>query len=345
MGPKRPTPRRTDSSTSLNVGVESAMLDGDSLSQDQMYRRNNFPLPARPPDGFDVVIPGRAPRRVDLANMAALREVEVDMVLECAGNGRTLMDPVPDGTPWGLGAVSPISVVGVRLIDVLGSLPESISSVVFTGADEGLVPIEGRQPYQFSISRELAESTLPILATHINREPLTIEHGAPVRLIVPGQYAMKSVKWLTRIEALEFPFQGHFVRKYRYYGDADEPEGSPVGEIAVRSLISNPLDGSSLRAGHLEIAGSAWSGAGRVTTVDVSIDEGAHWIEADLVSRISGGRFAPVHWAAAVDVEPGQVEIMARASDSSGATQPLEPRWNANGFANNVVQRVVVNLA
>lgn len=337
--------RRPVADAPLNVGVETGALDGDLLRQGEMYVRNNFTMPLRPPSGFDVVVPGKASRHVTPDMFLSYRDVEVDLVLECAGNGRTLMEPVPDGTPWGLDASSPISVVGVHLVDVIGRLPDNIKSVVFTGADQGEVPIEGKQNYQFSIDRETAQSTLPILATHIGGEPLTLEHGAPVRLIVPGQYAMKSVKWLTRIEALPHRFQGYFVRKYRYFRDNVEDDSTPVGAVAVRSVISSPHDLSAVPPGPADVRGSAWTGAGEVRSVEVSIDEGETWVEAELVRHSTGGQFAPVRWAAAVNLERGTAVIMSRATDSSGATQPLEPRFNSNGYANNVVQRVTVEVS
>jgi DMSO/TMAO reductase YedYZ molybdopterin-dependent catalytic subunit len=342
--PLQRQPLRRPVEMPLNTGVDPALLDGDSLSQDQMFRRNNFKIPYLPPTGFDVVVPGRAPRRVSMDLLQTFREVEVDLVLECAGNGRTLMTPVPDGAPWGLDAGSPISVVGVHLVDVLGVLPENIKSVVFTGADEGEVPIEGKQNYQFSITRDLAQSKLPILATHIGGEPLTLEHGAPVRLIVPGHYAMKSVKWLTRIEALSYRFQGHFVRKYRYFRDDIEEDSTPVGPISVRSVISWPLEEAVVSPGMIDVKGSAWTGNGEVTKVEVSADDGETWEEAELVRHSTGGRFAPVRWAAALALEPGTAVLVARATDSSGATQPIDSRWNSGGYANNVTQRVKVQI-
>jgi hypothetical protein len=67
-------------------------------------------------------------------------------------------------------------------------------------------------------------------------------------------------------------------------------------------------------------------------------------VEADLIQRETGGRWAAIQWSAVVDVEPGQIQVMARATDSSGAGQPLETRWNKGGFANNAVQRVGVEV-
>lgn len=326
-----------------NVGVALDHLGGGALSQREMYVRCNFAVPSSPPDGFELVVPGKRSRLVTLADLDELDLVERDLVLECAGNGRTLMNPVPEGTPWDLDGVSPVSVAGYRLADVLGEVPADVVNVVSTGADAGTVEPEGQVPYQFSISRELAMSTTPLLVTHIGGEPLDLVHGAPVRLIVPGHYAMLSVKWLVRVEATTTPFEGHFVKKYRYYDDDLEPERAPVGEIAVRSVIATPDDGDTVPAGVLEITGSAWSGSSEVASVDVSVDGGETWEQADLLPR-RGEPWAAVRWRMTVEVAPGPLEIISRATDDSGATQPLEPRWNANGFANNVVHRVKVQV-
>ncbi len=327
-----------------NIGVTVAGLTGVSLSQQQMYVRCNFPLPRVVPDGFHLVMPGKKSRFVTREHLRAHEQVTRDMVLECAGNGRSLMTPVPGGTRWDLDGVSAITVGGCRLDGVLGPIPEEITEFVFTGADVGLVAEGKRVPYQFSISRELAESSTPILATHIGGEPLDKVHGGPIRLIVPGHYAMKSVKWLTRIEGVTGPFRGHFVEKYRYYSDTSEPEQAPVDEINVRSVISSPLHGESVRAGAVEIRGSAWSGRSEVDEVEVSVDGGETWHQADLVRRPTRGPWAPVQWVHTTDVMSGRLQIMSRATDEHGATQPLEARWNANGYGNNVVHRVTVEV-
>lgn len=327
-----------------NEEVTPAALTGDSLAQKAMFLRCHFDVPFSAPEGFELVVPGRQPRFITRHSLESYRDVEIDLVLECAGNGRTFMSPEPPGVPWRYGGVSPITVRGVKLADVLGDLPENVREVVFTGADKGVVKSEGEINYQFSISREAALSRTPILVTHIGGEQLTLQHGAPIRLVVPGQYGMKSVKWLVKVEAVTYPFLGHFMQEYRYFGDPTVPDGASVGEIAVRAIISSPVEGEGVAAGSIEVRGSAWSGNGEVTTVDVSIDDGETWVSADLIQRETGGRWAAIQWSAAVEVEPGQVRVMARASDSSGDSQPLEPRSNRGGYANNMVHRVGVEV-
>ena len=325
-----------------NAGVSTEQQDGNLLDQEEMYMRNNFSLPESAPEGFEVVMPGRATRYLNAEGLNGLSQVEINLVLECAGNGRTLMDPVPPGTPWGLGGASFISATGVRLNDVLETIPERVIELVFTGADRGGVAPEGAIPYQFSIDRELATSATPLLVTRIGDKALTLAHGAPVRLIVPGHYAMKSVKWLTRIEGVVTPFRGHFVEKYRYYRDDLEPEAAPVGPIQIRSIISFPSDGATLNAGTIEIRGSAWSGPVQVVGVEVSVDGGDSWSPAEIASN--GGSNVAIRWLLKTDMRPGRAVILARATDSTGALQPPTPRWNQNGYSNNVVHRVAVRV-
>ena len=326
-----------------NAGVPTETQNGRPLGQDEMYMRNNFRLPESAPEGFEVVMPGQPAQFLTPADLDGFPRIEMELVLECAGNGRILMDPVPEGTPWDLGGASFISASGVRLRDVLERLPEQVVELVFTGADRGVVTPEEEIPYQFSIDRELAASETPLLVTRIGGEPLTLAHGAPVRLVVPGHYGMKSVKWLTRIEWVTTPFRGHFVETYRYYQDDIEPEAAPVERIQVRSIIASPSDGATLNPGPIEISGSAWSGSGGVTGVEVSIDGGDSWSQAEIAS--DGGAHAATRWVLQTDVRPGAAVIVARATDSNGATQPLRSRWNQNGYANNVTHRVTVHIS
>ena len=169
---------------------------------------------------------------------------------------------------------------------------------------------------------------------------MTPEHGAPVRLIVPGQYAMKSVKWITNIEGVTEPFEGHFVKKYRYFEDTTEPEGHPVGDIAVRSLITNLADGARATLGQ-HVEGLAWSAAA-IESVEISFDGGVTWQRAEISEGADRG--APTEWRATLEAETGQRTIKVRATDSEGNAQPIVSRWNRNGYANNVTHSVSVEV-
>ena len=180
----------------------------------------------------------------------------------------------------------------------------------------------------------------------MNGAALPPQHGFPLRLIVPGWYGMASVKWLERIEAIDRPFDGvQQVATYIYRRNADEP-GVPVSTMRVKSVMAPPgiPDWYSrqrlVERGAVEIVGRAWSGGVPIVKVEVAVD--GHWREAELAGET--GRYAWRGWRFAWDATPGEHELMCRATDAAGETQPLEQRFDRGGFGNNAVQRVAVTV-
>ena len=172
----------------------------------------------------------------------------------------------------------------------------------------------------------------------MNGAPLTPDHGAPVRLVVPGRYGMTAVKWLRRATLTAEPFRGFFQ------ADRYVIEGVTLGPIAPRAVIASPEDGSSAQAGSpVVVRGYAWSGRGPVSSVEVSADGGSTWQEASL-----GASASPVAWRSFelswTPTGPGPVELWARATDASGATQPLHQNWNALGYMNNAARPVRIEV-
>jgi len=308
------------------------------------YTRSNFEIPRVDADTWRLTVSGLVgdPLLLSLSELRSFGESTNLVILECAGNGRIYMDPVPDGAPWGLGAVSVAEFTGTPLARVLRAANPSdeAAEFVFTGLDRGRVEPEGDINYAFSLAAGEAVSDGPMLVWAMNGEPLTAEHGAPLRLVVPGAYGMASVKWLTRITAIADSFTGHFRLKYRYFGDPIAAEGEHVGPMRVRSLIKTPLEAEDVVA-DLKIQGAAWSGSGTIESVAVRIDDG-DWTQVSIGAPL--GRFAPTPWSMSARLEPGSHVIQARATDSAGNVQPLDSIWNANGYANNAVHTVVVRV-
>ncbi|MEO6578586.1 MAG: sulfite oxidase [Candidatus Limnocylindria bacterium] len=329
-----------------NAEAPISVLGRGLVPETSFYVRSNFPVPRLDPAAWHLDVDGQIgrPGRVTLAELSALPRAEQTVVLECAGNGRTMMSPVPDGTPWGLGAVGVARFGGIRLAALLearGGLRSSAIELVGTGADHGTVEPDGEIPYQFNLPlRELAAAD-PILAWEMNGRPLSAEHGAPVRLIVPGHYGMRSVKWLTRIDVLDRPFEGHFARKYRYRGQAGVADETPVGEMRVRALITEPSDGSELDRGAVTLRGIAWSGGGPISTVELDMD--GVTVRATFGEPLNGT--GPVAWHVTWERPPaGRHVVAVRATDDAGNRQPLEPIWNAGGYGNNVAQRITLTV-
>jgi DMSO/TMAO reductase YedYZ molybdopterin-dependent catalytic subunit len=270
------------------------------------------------------------------------------VTIECAGDGRALLDPRPLSQPWLTGAVGTAEWTGTPLRTVLedAGLEKRAESVVFTGLDRG---VEGgiEQEYQRGFSVEEALRDDALLAWAMNGRPLEPQHGYPLRLVVPGWYGMAHVKWLRAIEVRTAPFEGYQnVVAYRYSQSRGEP-GEPVTLMRVRSLMTPPGVPDFLtrtrvvRRGPVELQGRAWSGRANITSVEVSTDGGESWAMAEVAPANDSQSWQAwsYTWEAAT---AGEVELLCRATDSAGNVQPVDQFWTARGMGNNMAQRVRV---
>jgi DMSO/TMAO reductase YedYZ molybdopterin-dependent catalytic subunit len=289
------------------------------------------------------------PLSLDLDRLRSYPSVSIPVTMECAGNGRAHLEPRPVSQPWLEGAVGTAVWTGARLADVLADAGPTSSAVdvVLTGADHG---IERGVEQDYARGLSLADALRPdvLLAYEMNGQALPPQHGFPLRAVVPGWYGMTSVKWLTAITVTDTAYDG-FQNAIAYrFKDSFDDVGEPVTTIAVRALMVPPgfPDFGSRRrivdAGAVVLSGRAWSGRGAVTKVEVSYDGGTTWFVADLEPPL--GAYAWARWTATWEATPGDHELCVRATDSSGATQPTSPAWNAQGMANNGVQRVLVHV-
>ena len=304
------------------------------------YVRDHFAIPQAP---GRLAIDGavRTPLQLDIDDIRSLPRRALVVTLECAGNGRAFLDPPVGGEQWGTGAVSTAEWTGASLKAVL-EMAEPLSSaveVLCAGADAGIpadVGAHTRYERSLPLGDALREDVL--LAYAMNGDDLPPEHGAPLRLVVPGWYGMASVKWLARLRVLERPFDGFFQAKRYVVGDR------PLREIAPRALTAWPRDGDRLAAHPFLARGYAWTGLGDVARVEVSTDGGRTWSDATLGDAPS--RYAWRPWHAAIDPRAsGQLVLIARAVTTDGATQPLEEVRTALGYANNAVRPVSFEIA
>jgi DMSO/TMAO reductase YedYZ molybdopterin-dependent catalytic subunit len=328
-----------------------ALIGGVVMPNAHFYVRNHFQIPRLDPVSWRLQVHGlvERPLRLSLRELTAMRSETQVVTLECAGNGRALLDPAVAGEPWGLGAVSTAEWTGVPLVEVLdrAGVTARGRELLFRGADSGIVPGEdGSVRFERSLSLEDAEGAEGLLAYAMNGEPLPIQHGHPLRLVVPRRYAVGSVKWLTEIEVIDEPFRGHFQTGAYYY--EWEREGRTVREPVtlqqVRALITEPgADARIERGAELAIRGVAWSGAGAIARVDVSIG-GRPWRPARLLGEPR--RHSWQWWELLTRVEePGSTTIRARATDLAGRSQPETPEWNRLGYGNNAIQEIPVHVS
>ena len=329
-----------------NHGMPLESLHWDITPAGLHYLLIHYDIPAIDPTTFELVIDGvvGSPLSLDLDAIRSRPKVTAVVTLECAGNGRARLLPRPVSQPWLTEAVGTARWSGTPLLGLLqeAGIAEEAVDVVFTGADHGIE--RGlEQDYQraLPVTEALREDVL--LAYEMNGAPLPPQHGAPLRLVVPGWYGMAHVKWLRRITLVAQPFDGFQMRAYRLRDTPDEP-GVPVTRIEPRALLVPPgfPDFMSrrrvVRSGPVRIEGRAWSGWAPVSKVEVSIDGGDTWEPADLERAQASHGWA--RWTWTWQSELGSYVLACRATDASGRTQPLGQRWSRGGFANNTIQRV-----
>jgi DMSO/TMAO reductase YedYZ molybdopterin-dependent catalytic subunit len=335
-----------------NHGMPLEALRYDVTPPGLHYVLVHFDIPAVNATTWRLEVSGAVQRRLSLSldDLRSRPAVTRRVTLECAGNGRARLSPRPVSQPWLLEAVGTAEWTGTPLAPLLeeaGILPEAVD-VTFTGADHG-VEREVEQDYVRGLS--LADATRPevLLAYEMNGMPLPPQHGFPLRLVAPGWYGMAHVKWLTRIDVCDEPFEGYQNSvAYRFKQDADD-DGEPVTRIRPRALMVPPgFPDFMSRArfahpGRHVVQGRAWSGGAPVTSVEVSVDGGEKWHDADL-DAAGDEPWAWRRWTYAWDATPGQYELVVRATDADGTAQPLDAEWNRQGMANNLIQRVPVTI-
>jgi sulfite oxidase len=335
----------------------AALAEGPVTATDAFYVRGHGAVPEIDSAAWRLRVGGLVERELDLS-LTTLREAfperEVTATLQCAGNRRAglmAIRDIPGEAPWGPGATGTATWAGIALSDVLAlarPLGEACH-VAFEGAD--LCPeADPAQRFGGSISLDKARRPEVVLAWAMNGEPLEPVHGAPLRVVVPGYIGARSVKWLERIELRSKPWPGYFQHvAYRLLPEDGTPgpgAGMALGLIALNADVLSPADGATVAAGAVEVVGYAFAGGERhVERVDVSVDGSATWSQAEFLDDL--GPWAWRHWRISVDLPPGEHEIVARAWDSSAATQPEDEAalWNPKGYVNNARPRIRVHAA
>ena len=316
------------------------------------YLLIHYDIPLVDPATFALTIEGLVsrPQTLSLDDLRARPAVELEVTMECAGNGRALLPaPRPVSQPWLAEAVGTGAWTGTPLALLLADagLDEDAVEIVFSGLDRGVEGGESQQ-YERSLSVDEALRDDVLLAYGLNGGPLPPQHGFPLRLVVPGWYGMAHVKWLTRITAVAEPFTGYQqVHAYRLRRAEDDP-GEPLSRVFPRALMVPPgIAGfpereRTLDAGPTTVEGRAWSGWAPIETVEVSVDGGATWAVAELDPPPR--RWAWRGWRFAWEATPGDHVLCCRARDEAGNEQPEEADWNVGGYANNGIQRVPVRV-
>ncbi|GAA0674918.1 sulfite oxidase [Sphingomonas insulae] len=339
----------------LNAETHPDKLTTFLTAQADFYIRSHGPTPKLAGD-HRVALDGLVdrPRTFTVAELqTAFASRTVTATMQCAGNRRAHLQDVKktSGDPWDVGAIGNAAWTGVALRDVLAAagIQDGASFVGATGADD--VDVDGETaPFGASISIAKALEPDVLIAWAMNGEALTPEHGAPLRLVVPGYAGVRSAKWLTRIEVRDRPSDAPIQAKdYKLFPasiakeDADWDQGLTIEEMPLNAAICAPVDGEHVRAGACSIAGYAVAFGRAVSRVEVSVNNGTDWVQAELAAE-PDAPWSWTQWCVTLDLSPGLHVLVVRAVDGAGQMQPERPEaiWNFAGYLSTAWHRITV---
>jgi DMSO/TMAO reductase YedYZ molybdopterin-dependent catalytic subunit len=318
----------------LNLEMPFEILDAFITPTKSFYVRTHFPIPSIDRNAWWLHVEGEVDNSfaINYEQLFELESITIPVTLECAGNSRRFLKPKVKGVQWGLGGVGTAEWTGVPLsvlLDRAGVKP-SAREVILEGTDGGVLEDPKSPPGQLRFARsiplEKARADV-LLAYKMNGADLPPEHGFPVRAIVPGWYAMASIKWLQRVIITDQPFTGYYQTiDYAYWKRrAKVAELIPLSEMQIKAEIAKPAEGETVPANSsVRVRGAAWTSDSQITKVELSTDGGSTWNETNLLGepKPNAWRLWEFNWQ--TPTAPGNQTLMARATDSLGHTQPLQ---------------------
>ena len=311
---------------------------------ENLYIRNNLPAPdasiVANRDAWQVSIEGvRNPRTLTVADLKTIGIETVATVLQCSGNGRGYFPSKPSGTPWTVGAAGCVIWSGVPLryvVEALGGIAPGMLYLTGTGGEK--LP-DNVDPLSIIVERSVALKAMndALLAWEMNGAPLSLAHGGPLRLVVPGYNGVNNIKYVKRVAFTPAETQAKIMSTgYRItpLGEQSKSSEPSVQELNVKSFVTSPAGDRSVKAGVVYVTGVAFSSGAPIRRVEVSSDGGKTWVDAPFVGP-DLGRFAWRQFAMPLRMAAGNYVVVSRATDSAGNVQPEQRLENAHGYSNN----------
>ena len=333
----------------LAEGSIEALVPWETPIEGFFIRSHHNVMPAAIDDSWQISMTGllAKPKKLTLRELKHRKAVSFHAVLECSGNGRGLFTPQVSGIQWKRGAVGNAEWTGVPLSDLfkdLGVKPDAVY-VTFEGFDEPVMKSDAK--FVRSIPVKLLLDAGAILAWNMNREPLPLAHGGPVRLVIPGVYGQNWVKWVNKMTFATEPDQRNYAKKaYRMPEKALKPgevwdpvkQGKPIEYLKVQTLFTSHPSGAKIQPGKITLGGKAFTGRGHVEKVEISVDGGKTW-QLTKLTPIKDHAWQEFSFETVVE-EGKSYEVLARGTDSQGETQPMTQEWNPKGYLYSAVEHL-----
>ncbi|KAK9509718.1 hypothetical protein O3M35_006973 [Rhynocoris fuscipes] len=339
------------------------------------FVRNHLPVPDIDPSTYKLEVTGigiDGTQSFTLEDIKKMPKHTINCAIQCCGNRRSEMSKIKmvEGLNWDIAAIGNAEWTGVRLCEFL----EQLDICEFVGAEH--VKFEGydRTPQNvpFGSSMPLLKALDPrgevLLAYEMNGEPLSRDHGFPLRLLIPGTAGARSVKWLAKIILSNEESDSHYYAgEYKGFSpnvtweNVDFSTAPAVEELPVISAICVPSDGCEVDLNtetDICVKGYSYSGGGRrIIRVDLTCDRGNTWHTANLLKegkkelRAGQNHWDWTLWEANIPITEDlaakkEFQIHVKAVDNSYSTQPecFRNIWNLRGIANVAYHKITIKV-
>jgi sulfite oxidase len=364
----------------INAEAPASLLTDTYITPNELFFiRNHHPVPHLDKAKYHVKISLQRDGNRQYEQVASLSMTELQQKydqhtittsIQCGGNRRWEMTEFErtNGSSWKVSAISTAEWSGVRLRDVLLSI---LGSAKITENDI----YENRSPYQHVhfVGVDGMEASIPLkkalridgdvmLALEMNHADIPLEHGHPLRAVVPGHVGVRNVKWVQEIRLSKEEAYGTWQRGMAYKGFGPSVKSLEKIDVeAIPSLQEQPVTSAITAIQQVEdqginkalkVKGYAYSGGGRgIVRVDVSMDQGVTWQTAQLKQGSQqplDRAWAWTFWETEFPINQNQKEvtIICKATDASYNVQPdsVQGIWNLRGINNNAWHRIRYNL-
>ena len=323
-----------------------SIIDNYITPNEFYYIRNHHPVPHINIKDYKLEIAhdDNLLTEISVDELKNLPKKEITSTMQCGGNRRSELTPYKktSGIQWDIGAISTAKWGGVQLKDILIKVYDNnfknINHVHFESYDGVIASIP--------IEKVLNNFGDVLIAYQMNDDDIPLDHGYPIRIIVPGYVGIRSVKWLKRItlskneadgiyqQGVPYKSTPHYITNLDKWNIEDFPS---IQELPVQSCITNVEE----KENKFTISGYSYSGGGRnITRVDVSTDNGITWQLTKLTQGNDQGynrAWAWTFWELDVDTLDDKNILVCKAVDSSLNTQTdrIDLSWNFRGLSNN----------
>jgi DMSO/TMAO reductase YedYZ molybdopterin-dependent catalytic subunit len=299
-------------------------IEGPYTPADQFFTTQHYGHPTVDAAAFRLKVTGMVttPLTLSLDDLKKMNSRDLVLGFECSGNSPRLMQGFSGNGKW--------TGAPLRLVLDRAGVHRDAREFVFFGADKGPEEIEWRnqkfnveQQFGRSLPREHALSGEPFLAWALNGQPLTVNQGAPLRLLVPGWYGVANVKWLSNVHVQAEPYMGKFqTRWYRTLreeniGGVVMPKETGVSKMRLKSVIARVTSNGKT----YKVTGFVLNDGTPIRSVEVKVDDG-QWQRATLspeTSETYSWKLFTFDWTGAT---PGEHTLVSRVTDVNGAVQP-----------------------